>query len=838
MSGPCERDPRHRPGGHRRSGAAERRQQLRPPRLPRARGVGLDGERIRRPRRLAAARRGGARRPRARRRADSGWRGGAPRRPDRVDRPRGARAARAPAAAGRARTHAAGPPSAGRRGRRGPRPRARGPRGRHRRRHHQRMDPTPVGGAVWAARRPGARGRGRRRQCPSRTGKRGRRRAAVRRGAEARQGARRADRRARGDGRPLLALHLCGQPRPRPGLRRRGAPACAGRRAGRSGSLPGAVHGRGAGPRLRRRGPARARLPRRDLRHGRHRGAVTRPAGHRHRCRRSRRGAWPWGARHPAGAARPVRRCGRPRRRPARLARERRLARSAAPGGARAARAAAPVGGDRFRRRRRPRGSCLEREGRLGSRGGGAVTAETARLSPKWVRVSPEWLGLREPADAAARSAGLAERLRLHLAPAGRLEIHDLGGGSGAMGRWLAPRLPGPQHWVVHDRDEDLLELAVTDAPTAATVEAKSSDLTRLTRDELAGASFVTASALLDLLTAETLARVLAACAGCPMLLTLTVVGRVTLTPEEWLDASMSAAFNAHQRRDRKLGPDAVAAATLAVLVWHLGTGPFLDGLHAVDGWALAAASGLAVLTTLCCAWRWRVVARGLGVELALGTAVAAYYCSLFLNVTLPGGVVGDVHRGISHGRDTSDIGRGLGGGGLERAAGQVVQVVITVAMLLVLPSPVHAVMPLVALALIAVAICAALAARAYLRDWLPAWRAWPVIALASTLVLAGHVATFLIASRSAGVTAPTSELLPLALLVMQGAALPNLGGWGPREGVTAWAFAAAGLGASLGVATAVVYGVMVFVASLPGAAVLVAAALRVPARLEGVADV
>jgi glycosyltransferase 2 family protein len=46
--------------------------------------------------------------------------------------------------------------------------------------------------------------------------------------------------------------------------------------------------------------------------------------------------------------------------------------------------------------------------------------------------------------------------------------------------------------------------------------------------------------------------------------------------------------------------------------------------------------------------------------------------------------------------------------------------------------------------------------------------------------------------------------MLPLALLVLLGAALPNIGGWGPREGVTAWAFAAAGLGASLGVATAV----------------------------------
>ncbi len=109
------------------------------------------------------------------------------------------------------------------------------------------------------------------------------------------------------------------------------------------------------------------------------------------------------------------------------------------------------------------------------------------------------------------------------------------------------------------------------------------------------------------------------------------------------------------------------------------------------------------------------------------------------------------------------------------------------------------------------------------LREALLARRAWPVIALASTLAVAGHAATFLIAARTAGATAPPSRLLPLALLVMLAAVLPNIGGWGPREGVTAWAFGAAGLGASLGVATSVVYGVMLFVACLPGAGVLVA---------------
>ena len=113
------------------------------------------------------------------------------------------------------------------------------------------------------------------------------------------------------------------------------------------------------------------------------------------------------------------------------------------------------------------------------------------------------------------------------------------------------------------------------------------------------------------------------------------------------------------------------------------------------------------------------------------------------------------------------------------------------------------------------------------LRDGLLARRAWPAIALASALVVAGHAVTFLIAARAAGATAPPSRDAAAGAARAVGAALPNIGGWGPREGVTAWAFAAAGLGASRGVATAVVYGVMVFVASLPGAAVLTVAWIR-----------
>ena len=52
--------------------------------------------------------------------------------------------------------------------------------------------------------------------------------------------------------------------------------------------------------------------------------------------------------------------------------------------------------------------------------------------------------------------------------------------------------------------------------------------------------------------------------------------------------------------------------AVLAVLLWRLGSGPFLEGLRNVDATALLAGALLAVPVTVCCAYRWTLVARGL----------------------------------------------------------------------------------------------------------------------------------------------------------------------------------------------------------------------------------
>jgi hypothetical protein len=242
------------------------------------------------------------------------------------------------------------------------------------------------------------------------------------------------------------------------------------------------------------------------------------------------------------------------------------------------------------------------------------------------VRVSPEWLSLREPADAAARSAELVERLRRRLANTGPVVIHDLGGGSGAMCRWLAPQLPGRQRWVVHDRDPGLLELAVATGPAAVTVEARRSDITHMTPRDLAGASLVTASALLDLLTAEELLWMLRVCTGRPMLLTMTVVGRVILNPADPLDARIGAAFNAHQRRGGLLGPDAVATAVkelgAEVLVrpspWRLDA-PHADLMAEwFDGWVAAACEQEPTLAGDVGAYRERRLAQAAAGELAV----------------------------------------------------------------------------------------------------------------------------------------------------------------------------------------------------------------------------
>lgn len=222
--------------------------------------------------------------------------------------------------------------------------------------------------------------------------------------------------------------------------------------------------------------------------------------------------------------------------------------------------------------------------------------------------VTPEWLLLREGADARARATGLATAAAERM-PHGPLSIHDLGSGTGSMPRWLAPLLPGPQEWTLHDWNPALLAAAAPALDSEGrpiVVSVRVGDLALLDAEQLAGASLVTASALLDVLTRDELEGIVRACvaAHAPALFSLSVTGRVRLDPVDPADGVFQEAFNAHQRRAadgrRLLGPDAAdlaptlfEAAGWRIAVsdtpWRLGPADAELIGEWLDGWVEAA---------------------------------------------------------------------------------------------------------------------------------------------------------------------------------------------------------------------------------------------------------
>lgn len=178
------------------------------------------------------------------------------------------------------------------------------------------------------------------------------------------------------------------------------------------------------------------------------------------------------------------------------------------------------------------------------------------------------WLALRRPADTAARADTLNRLAHdwLHARADRPLRLIDLGSGSGANAHYLAPRLPGPQHWQLIDHDPTLLALAhgscgaLCDSDgRPVNVDALLRTLDRLTEDDLADSDLVSASALIDLVDEGWLVRFADACAyaGCAVLIALSVDGHWVIDdgdPADPDDAFVRTAFNAHQQRNKGAG--------------------------------------------------------------------------------------------------------------------------------------------------------------------------------------------------------------------------------------------------------------------------------------------
>lgn len=191
---------------------------------------------------------------------------------------------------------------------------------------------------------------------------------------------------------------------------------------------------------------------------------------------------------------------------------------------------------------------------------------------------SADWLALREPFDAEARDRAadhlqLMSRLSALRPDAGPWRVMDLGCGTGANLRWLAPRLGGAQEWLVVDHDADLLAHWATRPELTARAGGLlrregpgfSADIVRLQADLARdldrlpwhAAQLVTASALLDLVGEAWLLRLCerAAAAGTALFFSLNVDGVHAWSPADEDDEPIHDLFAAHQRRDKGLGP-------------------------------------------------------------------------------------------------------------------------------------------------------------------------------------------------------------------------------------------------------------------------------------------
>ena len=245
-----------------------------------------------------------------------------------------------------------------------------------------------------------------------------------------------------------------------------------------------------------------------------------------------------------------------------------------------------------------------------------------------------DWLALREPADHQARSAGLVDKFRRSHRAGKALKILDLGAGSGANFRFMAPRLGAGQHWRLLDHDAGLLagmpgRLAVwaqnneaqvfTDGPgwhvRGKHFDARiNTEIVDLSEDfasiDFDAIDLVTGSALLDLVSVNWLSLLAQACAGqaCAALFALSYDGRAHWSPVHPLDARVLEAFNMHQRQDktfgRALGPDAIAVfgeqfaardyrIESESSAWVLGAAQHSLQLELMQGWAEAASEAV-----------------------------------------------------------------------------------------------------------------------------------------------------------------------------------------------------------------------------------------------------
>lgn len=277
--------------------------------------------------------------------------------------------------------------------------------------------------------------------------------------------------------------------------------------------------------------------------------------------------------------------------------------------------------------------------------------------------------------------------------------------------------------------------------------------------------------------------------------------------------------------RSRRGWQSVVGLVVIFVVIAVFGASPFIDAFASVTPTAVVLALFWGLIPVLSHAQRWRQVASAYQASPKSATAIAGIYQSSFLNMVLPGGVAGDVVRAIDH-----PVGsKPRGGSGprvvaAERLLGTVVTVLGagTALALMGLPGQWWLWFPVAALSVLLLLGVWWLAAKELRWPQLIGALAWSLVMWASLLAMT------LYAAQLALPALPLTTAAALGAVCLAAMAVPtSIGGWGPREGLTALTAGLWGLAPADGVTLAATFGVLALISTLPGALFVVRSLLR-----------
>lgn len=274
----------------------------------------------------------------------------------------------------------------------------------------------------------------------------------------------------------------------------------------------------------------------------------------------------------------------------------------------------------------------------------------------------------------------------------------------------------------------------------------------------------------------------------------------------------------------------AVPVLLVGLLLWAFGTGDIAARLTQADPvWVIVAVACLWAQTVLM-ALRWRLVAGSLGLRFGAGWAIREYLTGQVVNLTVPGGVLGDAGRAVRS-RDATGWKPAAQAVVVERAAGQAGLLVVGVAGALwvaVIPDALNWPPGVVRGLLLAAVIGGAGIAGALLlarrtriadliRRCLPTRRIAGVHVVLSVGAALLNVVAFAACAWATGTALGAQAALLLVPLILTAMLIPlSVAGWGWREGAAALLFPVAGATAQAGIAAGIVFGAAMMLSVLP----------------------